>query len=393
MVEKLPLDFVRKIYNILTNGNEDVNFYCLCLHNQNREAAMNSPIQFGINLIKLNIFCRIPFLKNKIFNEKIGQNYLSSIFVRPSISELASGMLDNSAVITDIFECAVTSLKSDEEIYNIVEKNTKVKGFAKLRKKLDNKKVPIEEIYIKINETLHSSIDYKTELSYRRQFYVPNRYVVRLLDIATFNDLKIYSYVNSVLPRDFIKSVMEEFSIYTDVLSISSESDSKFAVPEHPESTAVLSSDYKFIKKFMKYGCKPFYYRNPVLIMNKTVHPELSNDFKTAYDIISGRRLFSGLKRYSREYEFSYLCLAPVVYSCEQSGSNINEYFKNSKIDIAPIDKYITSAPDEVKSAIKDFSDDITQYFIQTEQKLKIPVNDALALYRQGEKELVGILS
>lgn len=46
MIEKLSLDFVRKIYNILTTGNDDVNFYCMCLQNQNREAATNNPVKF-----------------------------------------------------------------------------------------------------------------------------------------------------------------------------------------------------------------------------------------------------------------------------------------------------------------------------------------------------------
>lgn len=103
MVEKLPLDFVRKIYNTLTNGNDDVNFYCMCIQNQNREAATNSPIKFALNLIKINILCRLPFSKRKLFSEEIGKAYLSGIFVRPAICELASGMLDNSRLITDIF--------------------------------------------------------------------------------------------------------------------------------------------------------------------------------------------------------------------------------------------------------------------------------------------------
>ena len=56
MIEKLSLDFVRKIYNALTTGNDDVNFYCMCLQNQNREAATNNPVKFGLELIKINIY-------------------------------------------------------------------------------------------------------------------------------------------------------------------------------------------------------------------------------------------------------------------------------------------------------------------------------------------------
>ena len=69
MIEKLSLDFVRKIYNILTTGNDDVNFYCMCLQNQNREAATNNPVKFGLELIKINILCRLPFCNKRIFTK------------------------------------------------------------------------------------------------------------------------------------------------------------------------------------------------------------------------------------------------------------------------------------------------------------------------------------
>lgn len=393
MIEKLPLDFVRNLYDILTNGNEDVNFCCLCFHNQNREAAVSNPVAFGLNLLKLNVFCRIPFLKDKVFSEKIGQSHLSSVFVRPAVAELASGMLDNSAIITDIFDSAVTSLKTDKEIFEMIEAETGVRGFAALRQNLDDKSVKLEVIYGKINDALHSSIDYNTELSYRRQFYVPNRYVVRLLDIAAFNNLKIYAYVTSSLPRTFIEAVMQDYSIPFDVLSISVEEDFKIEAPQSPKSTGVLSSDYSFIKKFKKYGCKPFYYRNPVLVMNKTVHPKLSGEFRKAYDTVCGRRLFSGMNRYSREYELAYLCLAPAVYGSEQSEKCVNTYFEASTAEALSAEKIMASSSVEMKKAIKDFSDDITQYFIQTCSKLKISVSDALALFKQGEQFLISIVS
>lgn len=139
MIEKLSLDFVRKIYNALTTGNDDVNFYCMCLQNQNREAATNNPVKFGLELIKINILCRLPFCNKRIFTKTVGKDYLSQIFVRPSICELASGMLDNSHLITDIFGSALTQIKSDDEIFAEIENVTGVKGFALLRKNTESK--------------------------------------------------------------------------------------------------------------------------------------------------------------------------------------------------------------------------------------------------------------
>ncbi|MGN0490394.1 hypothetical protein [Ruminococcus sp.] len=316
MVEKLPLDFVRKIYNMLTNGNDDVNFYCMCIQNQNREAATNSPIKFALNLIKINILCRLPFSKQKLFSEEIGKAYLSGIFVRPAICELASGMLDNSRLITDIFGCAVTTIKNRNDIFKDIQKEIGVKGFADLRKQYDNSKLPIQQIYKKISAKLKTVIDYKIELSVMEKYYVANKYAVRLLDIAACNNVFITAIIRSGYPREFIEKILKKYKISVDRLIITSEgeTDIKNETLVNPEFTGVFSNDYKgFIKKFMKYGCKPIYYRSPQALMERTVHPKLSDDFRNVYDGICGLNLFSGIKRMSKEYELSFLCIAPAV--------------------------------------------------------------------------------
>ncbi len=320
MVEKLPLDFVRKIYTLLTTGNDDVNFYCMCVQNQNREAATNSPIKFALNLIKINILCRLPFKKGKIFSEEIGKSYLSQFFVRPAICELASGMLDNSQLIVDISGCAVTTIKSRDEIFLLIEKELGVKGFAAARKKLDNDKIPIKEIYRKISDKLCTVIDYKIELSQIIKYYVPNKYVIRLIDIAKCNNMYVTAIDRTSYPREFAELLLKKYKISTDRLLVTSESETDFKNEiKNAPLTAVLSSDYNgFIKHFIKHGCKPFYYRNPKTLVERTIHPELSKEFTDIFDGICGLRLFSGLKRMSREYELSYLCVAPAVFGFAQ---------------------------------------------------------------------------
>ena len=213
MIEKLSLDFVRKIYNALTTGNDDVNFYCMCLQNQNREAATNNPVKFGLELIKINILCRLPFCNKRIFTKSVGKDYLSKIFVRPSICELASGMLDNSHLITDIFGSALTQIKSDDEIFAEIEKATGVKGFALLRKKYKKQSLALSEIYKKINAELKTLIDYKLELSLLKNSFLENRYIVRMIDIARCNDMKVSIVIRSIYPKEFIKHLLDSHQI------------------------------------------------------------------------------------------------------------------------------------------------------------------------------------
>lgn len=312
MIEKLSLDFVRKIYNTLTTGNDDVNFYCMCLQNQNREAATNNPIKFGLQLVKINILCRLPFCNKRFFSKAAGRDYLSEIFVRPSICELASGMLDNSHLITDVFGSALMQIKSNDEIFSEIEKATGVKGFALLRKKYENKNYDFSQIYTKINSELKTMIDYKLELSLIEKSYLENRYIVRMTDIARCNNMKVTAVVNSIYPKKFVEHLLNKHQIGYDELIITNNS--KFAhKTSDPTHTCVLSNNYDFIKKYTKQGCRQMYYRNPAVLMEHIDSPVKDESFRKIYNTICGIRLFSGLKRMSNEYELSYMCIAPAI--------------------------------------------------------------------------------
>lgn len=312
MIEKLSLDFVRKIYNILTTGNDDVNFYCMCLQNQNREAATNNPVKFGLELIKINILCRLPFCNKRIFTKTVGKDYLSQIFVRPSICELASGMLDNSHLVTDIFGSALTQIKSDDEIFAEIEKATGVKGFALLRKKYKKQSIALSEIYKKINAELKTLIDYKLELSLLKNSFLENRYIVRMIDIARCNDMKVSVVIKSIYPKDFVKHLLDKYRIGYDELIVNTVSNYVIETDDN-NHTCVMSNNYDFIKRYAKIGCRQMYYRCPTALMEHIDNPIKDEKFKKLYNTICGMNLFSGIKRMSNEYELGYMCIAPAI--------------------------------------------------------------------------------
>lgn len=312
MIEKLSLDFVRKIYNILTTGNDDVNFYCMCLQNQNREAATNNPVKFGLELIKINILCRLPFCNKRIFTKTVGKDYLSQIFVRPSICELASGMLDNSHLVTDIFGSALTQIKSDDEIFAEIEKATGVKGFALLRKKYKKQSIALSEIYKKINAELKTLIDYKLELSLLKNSFLENRYIVRMIDIARCNDMKVSVVIKSIYPKDFVKHLLDKYRIGYDELIVNTVSNYVIETDDN-NHTCVMSNNYDFIKRYAKIGCRQMYYRCPTALMEHIDNPIKDEKFKKLYNTICGMNFFSGIKRMSNEYELGYMCIAPAI--------------------------------------------------------------------------------
>lgn len=312
MIEKLSLDFVRKIYNILTTGNDDVNFYCMCLQNQNREAATNNPVKFGLELIKINILCRLPFCNKRIFTKTVGKDYLSQIFVRPSICELASGMLDNLHLVTDIFGSALNQIKDDDKIFAEIENVTGVKGFALLRKKYGKQGLTISRIYKKINAELKTLIDYKLELSLVENSFFENRYIVRMIDIARCNDMKVSVVIKSIYPKDFVKHLLDKYRIGYDELIVNTVSNYVIETDDN-NHTCVMSNNYDFIKRYAKIGCRQMYYRCPTALMEHIDNPIKDEKFKKLYNTICGMNLFSGIKRMSNEYELGYMCIAPAI--------------------------------------------------------------------------------
>ena len=312
MIEKLSLDFVRKIYNILTTGNDDVNFYCMCLQNQNREAATNNPVKFGLELIKINILCRLPFCNKRIFTKTVGKDYLSQIFVRPSICELASGMLDNSHLVTDIFGSALNQIKDDNKIFTEIENVTGVKGFALLRKKYGKQGLTISRIYKKINAELKTLIDYKLELSLVENSFFENRYIVRMIDIAQCNNMKVSVVIRSTYPKEFIKHLLDSHQIGYDELIVTNGNNNVIETDDKSH-TCVMSNNYDFIKKYAKMGCRQMYYRCPTVLMEHIDNPIKDEKFKMLYNTICGMNLFSGIKRMSNEYELGYMCIAPAI--------------------------------------------------------------------------------
>ncbi len=320
MLEKISTDFVGKIYSALTYGGGDINFLCSCLRMQNHEEATNKPVNFAMKLLKINIMCRLPFLRGRAFSKTLGEAYLSEAFLRPPVVELATGVLDNRRIITDIFGSAVVIMKSGAELFSALEKISGVRGFAALRARLDDPTKPIEDIYKVINDRLGCRVDFNDELELFKRYCIKNSYAARLLDIANGNGLRLTAYIRTSYPKDFISALLSGFGIFPDEL-LTTAYDTP-PVLDEPDYTGIVSGNFKrFIKGYIKRGCQPFYYPEPRSLMEKIKKPRLSPPFAGIYDGLCGLRIFSGAKQQSFEYELAYLCLAPAIFGFALSAS------------------------------------------------------------------------
>lgn len=395
MIEKFSVDFIKKIYLLLTMGNEDVNFYSSCIQNRNREAVSNQPLQFALKVLKINFICRIPFLKNKFFVRELGKDHLTDFYIRLGVSNLAPGMLNNSQIITDVFGCTITTIKSKSQIYQLIEEETGIKGFSKMREKFDNNEIPINHIYDQINKKLNCILNSNLELAVFEKHFILNKYTSRLLDIANNNDVKVIALINKSYPREFVEKQLQRFGIVYDELYISSENNEvKSNILSGVSGfTAVLSSDYDFIKSWIKKGCKHIFYKDPKALMKQIKKPKVNQNFSDIYDGICGIRLLSGLKNANYVYELAYLCIAPAVFGFRQSkAKNLNDYLSFDPEAEALLEGIISEEMIPSKSnkknlhdiykAIQDFERDFIDYSNKTGDLVVINGKDASKLYK-----------
>ena len=319
MVERLSVDFIRKLFVMLTSGNAQIKFHTICMQNRNREKAANRPFTFGMKLLGYNIWYRLPLIRDIPVGRRIGKDFLTRCYLRLPVEDLSSEILENPQAVCDVENSLFLPVLSQESFFEKLEKKLDCDGFAKARHQYQDDTKPLEEIYRELNRTLSTSFSCKTELELARTNLIPNRYSMRLLDIAAYHEVKIHLVIDSSYPRDFYEELLRRNTIGWDSLSLSCESkkDKIQMVTELGlQHFGVVSADFNhFIRPLQKAGGRPIYYRAPVQLMKDALHPGLSSEFKEQYDAVCGAKVFSGQKRVPFLYELGYLCAGPLIYS------------------------------------------------------------------------------
>ena len=147
MLEKLSVDFVRKLFSILTNGNAQIKFYTICMQNQDREKAANRPVEFGLKLLGYNVWYRLPLLRDLPVGRRIGRDYLTRHYLRLPVEDLASEILENPHAVCDVEGSLLLPVWDDKRFFEKLERDFDCPGFTRLRRRLENPGMSIQEIY------------------------------------------------------------------------------------------------------------------------------------------------------------------------------------------------------------------------------------------------------
>jgi len=284
----------------LVHGNPQVDFYCKCLRRAEKNNAMQRPARLAAGILKANILCR---LKLQYAGLRLGRSYLSERLLRPPVYDMAAQVLVCERLITDLFGSALLQLKC--------------------RGGLDE------------------------------QLFVPNRYAIRLLDIARYHGVKITAVVPESIPRELAEALLRKHEIHVDELLAE--------LPHNVKKACVFSANFELVRWGMKRDLRPLYYHDPRKLLVSIRGPKLDPAFAEVYYGLCGLHLLSGERKHSAAYERAYLCAAPAVFA---------------GIAALPDD-----APEDMRLAVEDFSYQLGEYIRRHDPAFAVDHESAAQLH------------
>lgn len=330
MVNKIPKNVMKKVYHTLTQGNADISFYTEAFVVSNKEWIMKKPITFAMNLVKINIDCRIPHRKYMIKGLVPGKKCIARIHRRPKVYQYAMALIRFTYIITDVFHFLLEYTLDRESIYQKIEEEYSLPGFQKLRKKNENKYKSITSIYKEISKELNVTVIKDIEIAMMKRYLIINPYVNKALEIVAYNKSKIIAIIETSYSVEDIKDILGEVAVEFFDIRVSSETKLSFqgmcrkfmkhdnitSRDANSDGMAVISANYNnVIKHSKRLHITPTYYRSAKEIMKSIKVPELTHEFQEVYQTVAGIELFSGQYNHKNIYENVYLYLAPAVYA------------------------------------------------------------------------------
>ena len=310
---------INELYKWMINGNEDIHFFCTRLRSADPEKASNSPIAFGMKLLRANAIYRLPFCRKKRISIP-GTARLSECFRRRRVHEFIMAALKRECVYVDAMDSILELPMDTMQFYRAVGQRLRLKGFAQLRAKYDRTDRPIQVIYEKISAELGESVDSGVETKMLKELLDINPYPARAVEILHCGDMPIHIVAETSLSAQTFAEVLRQKGIpFHTVHTTGDLGCSKARVLRKIVSgrnSAALSSDFKhFLKPSLYCGCEPYFYISDTFIAQRIKTPLPKGRFADVYLHVLDRGLLTGLHTEQPEYETAYLYLAPVVYA------------------------------------------------------------------------------
>lgn len=195
MLEKLPVSGVRKLFAFLTNGNAEIKFHTICLQNRDRERRLTARLYSGCSCFFVTSCTGCPYCGTGRFTGVWVTTILRSNTYGCPWKTCSSEILENPAAVCDGTGSLWLPVHGTGAFFAKLEEHFGVKGFASTRALYDDPLTPLSVIYDRINRALGTTLSWRDELPLAEANDIPNRYIVRLLDIAAYHDVALHLVV------------------------------------------------------------------------------------------------------------------------------------------------------------------------------------------------------
>lgn len=323
------MNIKKMIFHALTNFNGEISYYGEVYLTRCGNMAGTKPFLFAWNIMKINFHYGIAKSKEPLKLSGIKNNDIDQIYNRLKLTQNMRIMLDYKHLITDLWGSLLKPVLSGEALYKILEDDLQIEGFAKARKKFDDKKLPIEEIYNKIEKEVQKPVSPDLEIEMVSDAVIVNPYVLEILDTVAANHTSITAVIDSSYPEEMFNDLLKKNMIccISELVTTSqkkknigklvSEYVRKYKKEEkgYGKSVRIFASDYdKYILKQRRKGNTATYYPAPEYFLKRNNIPDFKSSFGELYRMVEGNLNYSRPLLRSDTYQTSVLYLAPVIY-------------------------------------------------------------------------------
>lgn len=317
------------IFHTLTNFSGEVSYYGEVYLTRCGNMAGTKPFLFAWNIMKINFHYGIAKSKEPLKLSGIKENNIDQVYSRLKLTQNMRIMLDYKHLITDLWGSLLKPVLSEEALYKILEDDLQIEGFAKARKKFDDKKLSIEEIYNKIEKEVQKPVSPDLEIEMVSNTVIVNPYVLDILDTVAANHTSITALIDSSYPEEMFNDILRKNMIYciSEIVTTSQKKKSirkllseyvkKYKNEEkgYEKRVRIFASDYdKYILNQRRKGNTASYYPAPEYFLKKNNIPEFESSFGELYRRVEGSLNYSKPFSRSDTYQTSVLYLAPVIF-------------------------------------------------------------------------------
>lgn len=318
----------KKLFHFLTNGNEDVSYYSEVYLEKYSNTFYNQPLTFLMNLMKIRYYNTIGKSKTDWKLKGTKNKNFQGIYYRHNSYNVAKTLMKYGHVYVNVIGMLLFPICSKETLYKMLEREYGIKGFASVRKELEDETKSIDWIYEEISEKMGQGVTPEKEMNFVKKVWLINPYILEILDAVAANHIPITVIENSSYGSGFFKELLEYHGVSYLKEIVTSAVDGKPAVKgavdrmkqaekqmyDKEYKSVFFSQDFEgFIRPLRKKQMSAIYSPSPLRFCEKLGLPNSSMAFGDIHKRMAALGMYAG-GTHSEHFRILYCYLAPIVY-------------------------------------------------------------------------------